>query len=57
MHMQSTKRAIWFGMILGGVIGGYIPMLWGADYFSFASIIFNALGAILGIWIAFKLTH
>jgi uncharacterized membrane protein YeaQ/YmgE (transglycosylase-associated protein family) len=44
-------------MFIGGMIGGYVPALWGAEYFSFSSIIFNALGAILGIWIGFKLTH
>jgi uncharacterized membrane protein YeaQ/YmgE (transglycosylase-associated protein family) len=44
-------------MAVGGAIGGYVPLLWGENYFSFASIIFNALGAILGIWIAFKLTR
>lgn len=44
-------------MSIGGIIGGYIPLLWGANYFSFASIFFNAIGAIVGIWIAFKLSH
>ena len=41
----------------GGWLGGYVPALWGADYFSFSSIIFGGLGAFLGIYIAFKLTH
>jgi len=51
------KKITWFLMILGGWLGGYVPLLWGSNYFSFSSIIFSALGAILGIWIAFRLTH
>jgi len=41
--------------IIGGWLGGYVPTIWGAGYFSFASIFCSALGSILGIWIAFRL--
>jgi hypothetical protein len=54
---MESKRIITLFMIVGGVVGGYIPLLWGAGYFSFSSILFNAIGAIIGIWIGFKLTH
>jgi uncharacterized membrane protein YeaQ/YmgE (transglycosylase-associated protein family) len=43
-------------MVVGGVLGGYVPVIWGAGYFSFSSIIFSAVGAFLGIWIAFRIT-
>lgn len=55
-HMDS-KRTIYLFMFVGGMVGGYIPLLWGAGYFSFSSIIFNGLGALAGIWIGFKLTR
>jgi len=42
-------------MLIGGTIGGYIPALWGAGLFSFSSILFNAIGAIAGIYVGFKL--
>lgn len=54
---MDSKKTIYFMMFIGGIVGGYIPLLWGAGYFSFSSIIFNALGAFLGIWIGFKLTR
>jgi len=44
-------------MFVGGIIGGYIPLIWGSSYFSFSSIIFNAIGALVGIWVAFRITH
>lgn len=52
---MNKKKLIYFGMFIGGFIGGYIPILMGASSFSFPTIIGNALGAILGIYIAFKL--
>lgn len=42
---------------IGGWAGGYVPTLWGASGFSVSTIIFNGLGALLGIWVGFKMTH
>ena len=57
VHMES-KRSIYFGMFIGGLIGGYLPsILWGADMFSMSALFGNALGAIIGIFIAFKFTR
>jgi uncharacterized membrane protein YeaQ/YmgE (transglycosylase-associated protein family) len=52
---MSTKSFIWIGMFVGSTIGGFIPMMWGADMFSFSSVIFNAIGAIVGIYLGFKM--
>jgi hypothetical protein len=54
---MESKRVIYIGMGIGGAIGGYIPALWGDSYFSFWSVLFNAIGAVIGIYIAFKLTR
>lgn len=54
---MDSKKLTYLFMFIGGTAGGYIPYLWGASYFSFYSIFFNALGALVGIWLAFKLTH
>jgi len=56
MTMQSNK-VVWMCAGLGGFFGGYIPLLWGAEYFSFVSILFSGAGALFGIWAGFKLTH
>jgi len=45
------------GMVIGSIIGGYLPVIFGASLLSFTSIVGNAIGGILGIWIAFKLTN
>lgn len=45
------------GMIIGSVVGSYIPSLWGGGVLSLSSFIFGTFGSIGGIWIAFRLTR
>jgi len=54
---MSTKTNVYIGTIIGSIAGGLIPSFWGAGEFSFSSIIFSAIGAIVGIIIAFKLSN
>ena len=56
LNMDSKKLTYLF-MSLGGALGGYVPSLWGDNYFSFSSVLFGAIGSMVGIYIAFKLTH
>jgi uncharacterized membrane protein YeaQ/YmgE (transglycosylase-associated protein family) len=51
------RSLIWFGLFIGSTIGSYIPTLWGAGFFSMSSVLLGAVGAIVGIWIAFKITQ
>lgn len=54
---MQTNRITWLLAAIGSYAGSYIPQLWGAGIFSFSGLIFGAFGAIIGIWIGFKLTH
>jgi hypothetical protein len=55
---MESKKTIYLGMFVGGLIGGYIPSLvWGASVFSFSSLLGNAVGAFIGIYMTFKLTR
>ena len=51
------KQMVWFGMIVGSLLGSYVPVLWGADVFSFSSIIMSAVGGIAGIWFGYKISR
>lgn len=54
---MSKKSIILFGMIIGSLAGGYIPVMLGADGISFISLIGSGAGSLIGIWIAFKITQ
>ncbi len=51
------KSLIWVGAFVGGAIGGYIPVLFGASYLSISSIIFSTMGGVIGIWAGYELAQ
>ncbi|MEK7463912.1 MAG: hypothetical protein AAB610_02190 [Patescibacteria group bacterium] len=54
---MSPKTLIYTGMIVGSYGGSLLPLLWGAGYFSFSSIIFSIIGGICGIWLGFRMSR
>ena len=54
---MPSKKLIGLGMVVGSMAGGYLPVLFGASGFSFTSLLTSALGAVAGIYIAYKLTQ
>jgi len=51
---MPSKTAYYAAAILGSVVGGFIPTLWGAGFLSISSLIFSTLGALLGIYLVYK---
>jgi hypothetical protein len=55
---MNSKTFYYIAASVGSVIGGYIPALWGgAGVFSMWSLVLGTLGAILGIFIVYKLVN
>jgi predicted MFS family arabinose efflux permease len=52
---MGPNRAVWFGMFIGSAIGGLVPELWGAEAFSYSSVLFSGIGAFAGLWIGLKM--
>ena len=50
-----SKSLVFLGMVIGSTAGSYVPLLWGADMFSFSSVIGGAIGGVGGIWLAYRL--
>ena len=50
-----SKRAIWFGVIVGSTLGGCLPSLWHAGMFSISGVVCSTLGGLAGIWAAWRL--
>jgi hypothetical protein len=52
---MSTKSWVTLLVIIGSIIGGYIPTLFGVSILSLWGLIASAIGGIIGIWIGLKL--
>lgn len=51
------KTLIWIGMFVGAIAGGYVPVLFGSDLFSVASIVGNTLGGVVGVALGYKIAR
>ncbi|MBI2588882.1 hypothetical protein HYW35_01580 [Candidatus Saccharibacteria bacterium] len=49
-----SKGYIYLFLTIGGFVGSYVPVLFGAGLFSPWSILGGVIGGILGIWAAIK---
>ncbi|MDO8469891.1 MAG: hypothetical protein Q7S84_02625 [bacterium] len=54
---MGSRSLTWIGMILGSLVGGFVPLLWGGDTFSLSSIAFSGIGGLLGIYLGYRLSH
>ncbi|MCL4365742.1 hypothetical protein M1437_00765 [Patescibacteria group bacterium] len=54
---MSSKVLVYLGMTIGSIVGGYIPTLFGAGLISYSSVLFSGIGAIIGVWIGYKLSN
>lgn len=52
---MNRKSLVTIGMIIGSIVGGYLPTLFGVSAFSYTSVLSSGIGGILGIWIGYKL--
>ena len=43
-------------VLLGSTIGGYAPTLWGASSLGAQSLLFGAIGSILGVFAGARIT-
>lgn len=48
-------KFVWAGLVIGGLIGQFIPLLWGGDTLSITAGFFSFLGGALGLWLGFKI--
>jgi len=49
------RSVIGICVTVGMIVGGYVPMLWGASSFSVSKLFFAALGGAAGVWAGVRL--
>lgn len=53
---MPSKLLITIGLTIGSVVGGYVPVLFGAGVFSITSLVGSTVGALVGIYVVYKLS-
>lgn len=54
---MPQKKVVMVGMIVGSIVGSYVPVLLGAGTLSLWSLFAGGVGGIAGIWFAYRLTQ
>lgn len=52
---MPSKTLVWLGIIIGSTIGSFVPILFGASFLSYSSVVGSGVGAIVGLFIASKI--
>jgi hypothetical protein len=48
--VMRSRGSPWLLIFIGSTVGGFIPEMWGADLFSYSSLLFSGIGAFIGLW-------
>jgi uncharacterized membrane protein YeaQ/YmgE (transglycosylase-associated protein family) len=51
--VMSRKKLIMLGMVVGSIVGGYLPAQLGFDGLM-VSLLSSSIGGIIGFWIGYK---
>ena len=54
---MNLRGLYYVGAGIGGALGSFLPLLWGAGELSLWSIILSGLGGLLGIWVVYRLAR
>jgi uncharacterized membrane protein YeaQ/YmgE (transglycosylase-associated protein family) len=54
---MNSNRMVWMGAFIGSIVGGYVPILWGASTFSMSGLIFSSVGAVAGIYLMYRISE
>lgn len=52
---MSAKGMVWVGAFAGSALGGWLPSLWHAPFWSMWGLLFSTAGGLAGIWAGWKL--
>jgi hypothetical protein len=44
-------------VLFGGLVGGYVPSLWGSSSLGFESLLFGAIGSIAGVFVGVRIAE
>jgi hypothetical protein len=54
---MGAKGLIWIGAIVGSTLGGLLPSLWHAPFWSMWGLVLSTIGGLAGIWAGWKVSR
>ncbi|MBV8065195.1 MAG: hypothetical protein JOY73_06710 [Actinobacteria bacterium] len=51
------RGVIGMGVMMGTLIGSFVPSLWGASQFGMQSLLFSGVGGVIGLWAGFRIAE
>ncbi len=51
-----SKGPTYVGGLVGSFVGSLVPSVWGAGQLSMWSLVSFAIGGVLGVWLAYRLS-
>ena len=55
--MLERKTSLWLGLVLGTAIGALTPGLWSVAFFSYGTLLWSVIGAVVGLYVAHRLSQ
>ena len=55
--MFGSRSVIGLCATVGMILGGYVPVLWGASSFGGESLLFGVFGGVAGVWAGVRLSE
>lgn len=55
--LTMNRMMMYIAITIGGIVGAYVPSLFGADGLSIWAIIGSTIGGLLGIYVAYKISQ
>jgi hypothetical protein len=52
---MGPRQMIWIGAIAGSTLGGMVPGLWHAPFWSLWGVVLSGVGGLAGIWAGWKI--
>jgi hypothetical protein len=51
------RGVIGMSVLFGGLVGGYVPTLWGASSLGVESLLFGAIGSVVGVFAGIRINE
>jgi hypothetical protein len=45
----------WIAILIGSMIGGFVPGFWGGEMLSYAGVLWSGIGSLSGLWVAYRM--